>query len=400
MGQRPTTWVRDDARTASGQSGQAGPGGQTGQTRQSGDPAALASRSPRIAVVRAGAIGDTVMATPLARAIRRTYPDAYLVFLCARSACDVVRYNPHVDEIIPLAARHLPAWLSLEKARIARRLAELRLDAMVVLESHPSFTELARHSRATRIISYGALPGVPGAELAHFDPAKHSIENNLRAAEGLGVRPAGLEMELHYPKEFDDRMRERLRLAGVPEGARVVGIHAGWGGRKHSVEQTRLKSWPPDRFARIARSIVTGEEAHVILTGAPVDRPLTEFIARESGVPCLNLAGELSLLELAALIRRLDLYVSIDSGPAHMAAALGTPLVALWGPAILEQTRPISSGGPVRILREFVPCAPCYGTPLMKSCRDNICMKRIETGRVEEAVHESLAVAGANPRRY
>lgn len=352
---------------------------------------AVESRSPRIAVVRAGAIGDTLMATPLVRAIRRTYPGAHLVFLCAGSACDVVRYSPHVDEVIPLAARHLPAWLSPEKSRIVRRLKELRLDSMLMLESHPSFTELARRSGAARIVSYGALPGVKGAELALFDPQKHGVENNLRAAEPLGVRPDGLQMEMHYPQEFDERIRERLGAAGIRAEARVVGIHAGWGGRKHSLEQTRLKSWPPDRFAHIARSLVADRKAHVVLTGAAVDRPLTEFIARESGVACLNLAGALSLLELAALIRRLNVFVSVDSGPAHMAAASGTPLVVLWGPAILEQTRPIpSEPGAVRIIREPVPCAPCYGTLLMKTCQDNICMKRIEVGRVEEAIDEML----------
>jgi len=343
--------------------------------------------------VRAGAIGDTLMATPLARAIRRTYPGACLVYLCARSACDIFRYSPHVDEVIPLAARHLPSWLSLEKARIARRLGDLRLDSMIILESHRSFTDLARRSGAARIVSYGALPGVPGAELAIFDPTRHAIENNLRAAEPLGVRPDGLRMEMHYPEEFDDRVCERLRFAGVRSSARLVGIHAGWGGRQHALVETRLKSWPPDRFARIARTLVAAEKAHVVLTGAQADREVTEFIARQAGVTCLNWAGELSLLELAALIRRMDLYVSIDSGPAHMAAALGTPLIVLLGPAIFTQTRPIPSdpsGDMVRILREPVPCAPCYGTHLMNVCQDNICMKSIEPGTVEQAIGEML----------
>jgi ADP-heptose:LPS heptosyltransferase len=349
-----------------------------------------------MAIVRVGAIGDTVMATPLARAVRVTFPNAWVVFLCAKSACDIVRYNPHVDEVIPVATRHVPAWLSLEKARIVRRLKGLRLGSVVVLESHPSFNELARRSGAAKIISYGALPGVENARLARFDPRMHAIENNLRAAEPLGVRPDGLAMELHYPAEIDERVTRRLRGSGLPENARVVGIHAGWGGRRHALGQTRLKSWPPDRFALVARHVVNAQKAHVILTGAADDRPLTELIARTAGVPCLNLAGELSILELAALIRRLDLYVSIDSGPAHMAAALGTPLIALCGPAILEQTRPMPSGGPVQILHEDVPCAPCYGTPLMKSCQDNICMKNIEAGQVEEAIHQSLALATRN----
>jgi ADP-heptose:LPS heptosyltransferase len=81
--------------------------------------------------------------------------------------------------------------------------------------------------------------------------------------------------------------------------------------------------------------------------------------------------------ELAAVIQSLDVLVSVDSGPAHLAAATGTPLVVLWGPAILEQVRPLSSRTPIALLRHPPPCAPCFETPLMKTCRRNICMESI-----------------------
>jgi heptosyltransferase-2/heptosyltransferase-3 len=276
-----------------------------------------------------------------------------------------------------------------------RQLRQLNLEWVLALESHPSFLDLARRTRAPHVIAYAALPRVEGFERAPFDPKKHSSENHLRAAEPLGVQPSGLEMELHYPVAFDDRLQERLSRRGLKKTARLVGIHAGWGGRKHSLEQTRLRTWPPDRFAQIARWLVESAKAQVVLTGSLDDRPMTEFIAQRAGVPCLNLAGELSLLELAALIRRLDLYVTVDSGPAHMAAALGTPLVTLWGPGIFEQTRPLPGRGPVYVLYKRVHCAPCYGTPLMKSCQDNICMKQIEVAEVEEAIDHCLALRTA-----
>ena len=352
-------------------------------------------KAPRILVLRAGAIGDTLMATPLVRALRRTYPNAHLAFLCSRTAEDVLKYNPHLDQVIPLAYRHLPAWLSLEKSRLLRQLRQLKLDWVLVLESHPSFLDLARRLGAPHVVAYGALPGVEGFERASFDPKRHCIENHLRAAEPLGVQPSGLEMELHYPGALDDSLQERLSRRGVRKGDRLVGIHAGWGGRRHSLEHTRLRTWPPDRFARIARWLAEDVRAQAVLTGSVQDRPLTESIARRAGIPCLNLAGELSLLELAALIRRLDLYLTIDSGPAHMAAALGTRLVTLWGPGIFEQTRPVAGAGPVHILYKRVHCAPCYGTPLMKSCQDNICMKQIEAAEVEEAIREYLALGAA-----
>jgi ADP-heptose:LPS heptosyltransferase len=347
---------------------------------------------PRVLIVRAGAIGDTLMATPLVRAVRKTFPECHLVFLCSFTALDVVRYNPHIDQAIPVAYRHLPAWLSREKSRIRRALRELDLDWALVLESHPSFIDLARHAGARRIIAYSGDDHPEGFERAHFDPRKHSIENHLELARPLRLRQDGLHMELNNEPETTKIVAWRLEKAGVASGDCLVGVHAGWGGRARTPDQTRLRSWPPDRFAEVVRWLVKERGARVALTGSPADRPLTRHIARAAATPCLDLAGELSLLELAALIRRLNAYLTVDSGPAHMAVALGTSLVTLWGPGIFEQTAPISPVNPPRILYHRVHCAPCYGTPAMKTCKDNICMKEIEVGEVKRALEELLSL--------
>ena len=348
--------------------------------------------TPRILIIRAGAIGDTLMATPLVRALRQTCPNAHIAFLCSRTAQDVLRHNPHLDQVIPLAFRHLPIWLSTEKRRLLRQLRNSNLDWVLALESDPTFVDLACRSGARRVIAYGQRRGDGEFQRAPFDPAKHSSENHLRLAEPLGVGAAGLGMELYYPAELDVDIRNRLSSRGLKPGARRVGVHAGWGGRKHAPHRSRLRTWPSDRFAQLVRWLVENVGAEVVLTGSANDRPLNQIIAREAGVPCLNLAGELSLLELAALIHQLDLYVTIDSGPAHMAAALGTPLLTLWGPGIFEQTRPLAGKGPVQIIYERVHCAPCYGTPRKKSCQDNICMKQIEVGEVSTAVRNLLGI--------
>lgn len=185
-------------------------------------------------------------------------------------------------------------------------------------------------------------------------------------------------------------MRQRLDESGIEEQDCLVGIHPGWGGRKHVLGQTRLRSWPAQNYARVIQWLVKGKKTRVVLTGSRADRPLTEYIATSSGVSCLDYAGRLSLLELAALIRRLNLYLTVDSGPAHMAAALGTPLITLWGPGIFEQTSPVHSRGPVQVVYHRVPCAPCYGTPVMKTCQDNICMKQIEVTEVTEVISQML----------
>ncbi len=357
------------------------------------------NKTPRILVLRAGAIGDTLMVTPLLRALRRTFPQAYLAFVCSQTVVEVLRSNPHLDRVVPLAYRHLPSWLSGEKRRLVHELRELNLDWALVLEGHPRFVELALRARPKRLIAYGPVPSREGSARAVFDPQRHSIDNYLTAAEPLGVRPAGREMELPYPAEMDDAVRRRLANWDVGEADRLVGIHPGWGGRKHSIDQTRLRSCPAQRFAEVVRWLVRTAGVRVALTGSSADRPVTHYISREANVPCLDLAGEFSLLELAALIRRLDLYLTVDSGPAHMAAALGTPLVTLWGPGIFAQTSPQAGAGPVRIINRRVHCAPCYGTSLMKSCNDNICMKQIEVEEVVDALTSMLRLTPSREAR-
>ncbi len=364
--------------------------------RESSEPPA---KSPRILIVRAGAIGDTLMATPLVRALRRSFPNAHLTFLSSRTTEAVLRSNPNLDEVVALSYRRLPLVISPEKQRLARRLRGFKLDWALALESNPRLLDVVIQSQPAHLIAYGPLPARQGFEPARFDPQLHSIQNHLDAARPLGITPAGLAMDLPYPARCDEAVGRLLEASHVGPQDRLVGMHAGWGGRKHSIEETRLRSWPVENFAEVIRRLVKTKGVRVILTGSSADRDLNAAIIRRAGVSCLNLAGELPLLELAALIRRLNLFLTVDSGPAHMAAALGTPLVTLWGPGIFEQTRPIAGSGPVTILRHKVHCAPCYGTPLMRTCQDNLCMKQIGVDETFEAAEKILAgsPAGTTP---
>lgn len=348
---------------------------------------------PRILVTRVGALGDTLMATPALRAVRQSFPSAYLAALVSAGAADALRYNPHVDRVLSLPHWRAPFWLSSAKRQLRSTLKMERFDLVLVLESDARFLALFRSLECPRVVAYGALASAGGFQQAEFNPGAHMIDNHLAAARLLGASPAGREMEFQIPEDLRPAFAERLNAVGIPKDGLIAGLHAGWGGRKHPLETTRLKSWPPDRFAEVARWLRGSVGSEVVLTGSADDYELNELIARRSGVRCLNLAGRLSLLELAELLRRLSVYLTVDSGPAHLAAALGTPLVTLIGPAIIEQTAPLGQPGRVRILYHRVACAPCYGTPLMKSCRDNICMKAISSDEARLAVEQML---GAN----
>ncbi len=326
-----------------------------------------------ILVVRAGALGDTLMVTPVVRALGERYPDVSIDVLCSEAARGLVELQPRVKHLFSLKWRNLPYVISPEKRQLVKQLRSRHYDFAVLLERAPRYRELLEKADISEIRSFRESP---------FDPKAHATENNLRAAGFEGE--VSTDMELVVSKDDEQRAEELLGGLGRP----VVGVHVGYGPRGKKRDQSqRLKGWALENFVELGEKLVA-DGANIVLTGSAEDLPQVDELA--SRVPARVIAGRTSVRELGAVIRQLDLFISVDSGPAHMAAALGTPLVVLWGPAILEQVRPMSSSSPVSVMRHPVPCAPCYDTPLMKTCRRNICMEGITPADVFETARRSL----------
>jgi ADP-heptose:LPS heptosyltransferase len=329
----------------------------------------------RILVVRAGALGDTLMATPVLPALASRYPGSAIDVLASGVAAPLLANHPDLERVVALRWRNLPFAISLEKLALVRRLREAAYDLAVVLEQAPHYLDLVRRARPGRIIGFHETP---------FDPALSSAANNLRAAgfDDWATRPLAPEIFLTGRDSA-----EAAEVVGVREASRVVGLHSGYGpvGRSKRNQDMRLRGWKLENFIDLGRELAV-RGMSVVLTGSTEDRPAVERIAQ--GLPAgsfINAAGRLSVRGLAAAIGMMDAFVSVDSGPAHIAAAVGTPLVVLWGPGILEQTRPIGARAPVVIVRHPPPCAPCYGTPLMRTCPRNICMESIAPDEVLRA---------------
>lgn len=389
-------------------------------------------RDTRILVVRAGALGDTLMATPVLRALQQNHPGCEIDFLCASAAAALLAHNPRISRLFPLAQRNVPFALSPEKWRLVAQLRERAYDRAVLLESAPVFEALVRRAGVRQVATFRDIC---------FDPGQHSIVNNLRVA-GIQIADCGLppqrancgepgtpelriadrhtlqsaipdspsgisaprsqpgpaagqagtareaagcdamlDMELYVAAE-DQRTVERW-LGTAPAGMRLIGMHAGYGprARKRKNQTQRLKGWDAGNFVRLARMLVE-RGFTIVLTGSAEDREDAERMAAELPAPRFQFAGRTTVGQLAAVIRQCEALVSVDSGPAHMAAALAVPLVVLWGPSRLEQVRPVSSRSPVCVVRHAVSCAPCYDTPMMRTCRRNICMEAISPERV------------------
>ena len=329
----------------------------------------------RILVVRVGALGDTLMVTPLLRLLHERHPQAEIDFFCSRLAAPLLELNPHISGLFALHGRNWPLRLSLEKQRLVRKFRDREYDLAVLLESAPRYRALLEQAHLKLIRSF--------AEVS-FDPNRHAIVNNLRVA---GIQDAGTgALDMDLPLSADDETAASRILASFPRP--LVGVHIGWGprGRKRNQAQ-RLRGWSHANVIKLIERILSRKDVSIVLTGSAEDAGDTARICRE--VPdgrVRTIAGRTGVRELAAVIKKMDLLISVDSGPCHMAAAVGTPLVVLWGPGRLEQTQPVSSTTPIQVVRHAVPCAPCQSTPMQKTCRRNLCMEQITPAEVFEAV--------------
>ncbi len=332
----------------------------------------------RILLVRVGALGDTLMVTPAIRALKKRYPQAEIDFLCSEPAASLLELNPDIARLHRIRRRNLPYALSFEKQRLARQLRARNYDVAYLLETAPRYRQLLVHAK---------LPRIAGFTITEFDPGKHCIVNYLRAVEILESAPDDERMELPIAPE-DEAVAEQL--IGRLKRPRI-GLQLGYGPRaKKNNQGERLKGWGRENFLRLSRMLLE-HGANLVFTGSAEDEADIASILRQLPQDrALMTAGRTRVREMAAVLKQLDLFISVDTGPAHMAAALAVPLVVLWGPAIYEQVRPISPFSPVRILRVPPPCAPCYGTPRKNSCNRNICMEHITPDLVLAAAQDLL----------
>lgn len=309
------------------------------------------------------------MALPVARFLKEE-SELGVDFLCTARLAPLVEMSPWVDRVYGLKGRNLPFLLSAEKRNLARKLAGNRYHRAVLMESAPGFLSFLERSAIPYIQSFISFP---------FESNVHSTVNNLRLA-GANIKiPEPRSVDLNLPESNNQDVLQFLE--GLP--APIIGLHPGYGPpHRKATSSKKNRGWPPKSFISLGQAL-QNLGASIVLTGSSEDGPDCQRIARALDRSRTRvLAGQTTLPQLAGLIRRLQLFVSVDSGPAHLCAAVATPLIVLWGPGKWIQTRPISNGGEVVLLRKELPCSPCYDTPAMKTCLKNICMEFIGAGEV------------------
>jgi lipopolysaccharide heptosyltransferase II len=351
----------------------------------------------RILVIRLDLIGDLVLSLTVVHLLKRTYPDAEIDLLAVPAsariaACDpdlktVIAYDPNIWRR-PRALLKPKNWL--EAWALRKRLQDRQYDLAVsvfgkwaallaVLSGAQRRIGFARESYAGFITD-----NVPGH---HWDAkdSLHEVDYCLQLAQATGatIRPDDRIPQLRIDLRAQQEIEQLLLREGVRPGQTLIACHV-------SSNNGQSKRWPLPYWATLIDRLMRKDRASVVLTGAAGDLPLIELILRRTRERPVNLAGKTSLAQLAALLQRADLLVTGDSGPMHIAAAVGTPLIAIHGPTDPALSGPISPKATV--LRSDIWCSPCYDAKSPADCRffTTQCMKNITPNAVFAVVHEKL----------
>ena len=355
-----------------------------------------------VLVVRHAQLGDVLALVPGLKALRARYPRARVVLGVQEGGRtgDLLQLAGLVDEVRELA------WMGrASRAAQVRGLAELLLQGFDAVVSGEEYFLRREGFFAGAPHRVGVFDGHPlqrwNRRLLPLDRTRHEADASRDLVDALpgpagpdaGSTPPedafGLDLD---PGRLRDAREDLRRMLCVPAGARLLVCHPG------GAKPTRR--WPIERFAELASTLLRERpDLHLAICGSAGELELARDLRERVPAPARSrvhdLAGRTGLLQLAALLQGADLFLGDDSGPMHLARALGTPLVALLGPENDRRWGPYPSGrAPAVLLRHVVPCAPCSLT----RCQAHHCMRRLSVESVLREVRALLDRRRGAPR--
>lgn len=330
------------------------------------------SRYKNILIIKPGAVGDLLQLTPVMRELNRSFPESGITLLVgSKASATMFLHNPHVSETIVFDRKGEHASLS-GFLGLRRKIRRGGYDLVINFQrSNLKAWLLASAAFPCRVLVYRKARG----------RIVHAVVNHLETLAPLGIDPASVDpsLRLYTGPEEDAFAEEAFRDAGLSRKT-VIALNTG--------ASNRIKCWNPEHFAELANLLTQRLGAGIVLVGAGFERDLAEKIRAGMTAEPLDLVGKTSLLQLGAVLSRCDLLVSGDTGPLHMATAVGTPVAALFGAIEPLRTGPVGKGH--RVIRHAeVPCVPCNG----RSCTNKTyleCMEKITPDEVFETVTEML----------
>ena len=328
-------------------------------------------------------IGDIIVRLPALEAIKRKYPKTHLAVMVRNrpELFELVQNLPFIDEII-LHDRHYKKINLFMTLKFTLDIRKKKFDTIIVW-GRARYREpfLAYFSGAKVRIGYDTKKGI-GRKLytyiAHSEPLTHESLNIFKTLAPLNISSPG-QVKFNFPIQPQalENIKALLKKNNLdPDKDKITTLHTAahfWGRR-----------WQKEKWACLIDEINHKSKVKIILTGSEKDQEYISDIISLTKTPCLNLAGQINLSQLAALFKLAQQHMGIDSGPTHLAAAVGTPCTVLYGPSRPERWHPLNNN--YVALSQRLPCSPCNEKCIYET---NICLEKI-------AVQEVLSYFSGN----
>ncbi|CAN5508394.1 N/A [soil metagenome] len=347
------------------------------------------SKACNVLCIRLDTLGDVLMTTPALKALRAGAPGRRMTLLTSSAGAEAAALVPEVDETIVYDA----VWLKATPPRadgaseraMAERLERAAFDAAII------FTVYSQNPLPSALMCH--LADIP-LRLAHCrenpyglltdwvrdtEPEtgiRHEVRRQLDLVASIGCRGGDEKMSLRVPEAARAAVDDLLDRKGIDVSSPWVVVHPG--------ASAASRRYEPEGFAAVAQRLA-GDGIGVLFTGAAHEGELVELIRARCGAPSCSVAGELDVAELAALIDRAPLLISNNTGPVHIACAVGTPLVDLYA---LTNPQHTPWGVPHRVLFHDVPCKWCLKSVCPEGHHN--CLRLVSPEAVVEAAHELL----------
>ncbi|MDP3790621.1 MAG: lipopolysaccharide heptosyltransferase II [Candidatus Omnitrophota bacterium] len=344
-----------------------------------------ALKSLNILVIKLSAIGDVILSTPSLRSIRAKHKDSVIKVLVGLQAKEVLDRCPYInDRIICDFKGKNKGFIGLW--RLSEELRKGCFDIVIDLQNNKKSHILSFLSMAPLRYGYdnGKFSFLLNKRIKDDAPYLDPIDHQFRVLKLAGIKPLDKHLEIWPSPSDDEKVSGLLNESWIKSTQNIVGINVRASSRWLS------KNWPAKYIAELCDRLAKEFNVRTVLTGTKDDIPFIERISQNTSSKPIVAAGKTGMLELASLIKRCRAYITPDSAPMHIASAVGTPFIGLFGPT--DPARHIAPSKKYVVMKKDLKCSPCYNPNCLKKVK---CMKEITVDEVFKATKDILTQNGA-----
>jgi len=340
-----------------------------------------ALKSLNILVIKMSAIGDVILSIPSLRSIRARYQGSAIKVLVGLEGREVLDKCPYINDRIVCDFKGKDKGLK-GLMRLSRELRKGCFDIVIDLQNNKKSHILAFLSMAPLRYGYdnGKFSFLLNNRIKDDAPYLDPIEHQFRVLQMAGIKPLGKHLELWPSPSDDEKVDNFLNDNWVKTGQNIIGINV------RASSRWLAKNWPPKYISELCDRLASSFNARTVLTGTKDDFSFMEKIKEGTSSKPITAAGKTGILELASLIKRCRVYITPDSAPLHIASAVGTPFIALFGPT--DPSRHVAPSKRYTVIKKDLKCSPCYNPNCLKKVK---CMNSITVDEVFHAVKDIIS---------